>query len=546
MNWIADEGVLIDSMDTLSGWRKVGAGEVSLDIYNVRTSSASIKVDNLAAGNDTWLYKDANLDLSNLKTLSMWVFVHRTEALQSDIIRVAFSTTSDWSKYVEETWVYLRPGWNFLSTSIDKMDIYGGETLENPVIKIRLGVFSGTGSILIASIDEIRYNLKSIPICLLTFDDVRRTVYTNCFPIMQARGLKGTLYLTQNRLGASEYYVTYGQCSEMRDNGWLVANHTLTHADLQTLTDEQIIAEVGGMADWLIAQGWPEGAYHFAYPYGHGSPDTWPAMAQCHILSARMVSGGNWLSPAFYPFKMPANISLGKSYLDLAGAKAAIDHAIAYGEVCVFTIHGAQDPPDTEEFSVAEFTELMDYIVNSGLLVMRPDEFVDGELISEEDADTVVPNSYISSIDEADILAARRPNSASWSGDGKASALQEATRRIDALPLRGRKYDTGITAGIPDQALEFPRIIDGETLDWNSSTSTAFVPLAVQWACLEEAISILAAGECGRRQLQEEGVQSFSIGGKLSETFIAGAGTTGLQSAKARQYLRRYMGVAIR
>jgi hypothetical protein len=157
-----------------------------------------------------------------------------------------------------------------------------------------------------------------------------------------------------------------------------------------------------------------------------------------------------------------------------------------------------------------------------------------------------LPFSYIAEI-EADAMALTRPYSSAWTGSGKAAALQEATRRIDVLPLRGTKYDTNITAGVPDQLLQFPRIIDGRTLDYNSSTKEAIIPTVVKWACLEEAIAILAGGEGGRRQLQEQGVQSFSIGkGNLSETFIAGACCSGLQSAQARRYMRRYVGAVVR
>lgn len=161
-------------------------------------------------------------------------------------------------------------------------------------------------------------------------------------------------------------------------------------------------------------------------------------------------------------------------------------------------------------------------------------------------AGTPVSDSYISTVEEADSLALTRPNSAAWTGDNKAKALQEATRRIDALPLRGRKYDTGITAGVPDQPLEFPRVIDGITLDYNSTTGEAIIPNAVKWACLEEAIQILAQGSGGRRELQEQGVQSFSIGGKLSETFRVGAGIEGLISAQARRYMRKFVGAELR
>jgi len=157
-------------------------------------------------------------------------------------------------------------------------------------------------------------------------------------------------------------------------------------------------------------------------------------------------------------------------------------------------------------------------------------------------------NSYVTNA-LADALLLGHPSGAAFialGDDAKSWYLSEATRHIDSLPLRGSKYDTDIIAGVPVQALEFPRIIDGETLDWNDSTDLAIVPDLVKRACLEEALAIYQQGTGGRRDLQQQGVQSFSIGGKLSETFKPGAGTETMQSAKARQLMRRYTGAETR
>jgi hypothetical protein len=124
----------------------------------------------------------------------------------------------------------------------------------------------------------------------------------------------------------------------------------------------------------------------------------------------------------------------------------------------------------------------------------------------------------------------------------KTSYLNRATKAIDSQPVRGQKSDMGITAGVPDQIRAFPRIIDGIILDYNSTSKVAIVPPDVKIACIEEALEIYRAGTGGRKLLQDQGVKSFVIGGKLSETFIDGAGNRGLLSATARQLLRKYMG----
>jgi hypothetical protein len=139
-----------------------------------------------------------------------------------------------------------------------------------------------------------------------------------------------------------------------------------------------------------------------------------------------------------------------------------------------------------------------------------------------ENTITVGENSYID-IDGADEYFAGRLHAESWSGadsETKEKALKQATRQIDRQPLRGRKTETG-------QALAFPRYPDTE------------VPEAVKEACCEEALAILESGNSQRRKLQQEGVQSFTLG-NMSETFSAGAGK-GLLSQEAKELLRPWL-----
>jgi len=170
---------------------------------------------------------------------------------------------------------------------------------------------------------------------------------------------------------------------------------------------------------------------------------------------------------------------------------------------------------------------------------------------------TPTASSYLDAA-SADTLAASRPTNTAWSAASsveKLAALEEATRRIDSLPLRGKRYeDKYIKNGTQKdtnsdgltQTLEFPRYIDGVICDWDAGTKLPIVPNQVLWACLEEAIAILAAGSGSLKDLQEQGVSSMSIGGKLSYTFVAGAGNSGLQSAAAKRYMRKYIGAEVR
>ena len=165
--------------------------------------------------------------------------------------------------------------------------------------------------------------------------------------------------------------------------------------------------------------------------------------------------------------------------------------------------------------------------------------------------DTEFSDSYIETDAELEALIGVDPRAAAVALKALAAAsqcwyCQEATRRIDQLPLRGTKYDIDVVAGVPDQPRAFPRIIDGTACDWNSSTSLAIVPSDVKRACVEEAIALYSyhsSPSAGKRQeLQAQGVTSYSIG-KLSETFgHASAGRAyGVQSPDAYRMLSKYI-----
>ncbi len=116
--------------------------------------------------------------------------------------------------------------------------------------------------------------------------------------------------------------------------------------------------------------------------------------------------------------------------------------------------------------------------------------------------------------------------------------LQEATRHIDQLRLRGDKYDS-------TQDRAFPRVIDGIIV--GDSDQNAVVPDDVLRACMEEAIALYAyyasTSAQKRASLQAQGVKSYSIG-DLSETY--GPSTTtgpmqGFKSSAAYRLLSRYI-----
>jgi hypothetical protein len=153
-------------------------------------------------------------------------------------------------------------------------------------------------------------------------------------------------------------------------------------------------------------------------------------------------------------------------------------------------------------------------------------------------ADTPVTDSYIETIEDAEAYFSGNPRATAFLAlDDISWYLKEATKIIDRLPLRGRKY---LLDG--SQERQFPREYrDG--YDMNELTGVAEVPQNVLDACCEEALAIYSQGVSGRRVMQEQGVKSFSLGGKLAETFADGAADKyhGLLSADAYRLISKHI-----
>lgn len=130
--------------------------------------------------------------------------------------------------------------------------------------------------------------------------------------------------------------------------------------------------------------------------------------------------------------------------------------------------------------------------------------------------------SYVN-LTEANEYFSNRLHADAWaeaSDADKDKALAMATKAIDRQPLSGRKT-------VSSQPLAFPRYPDTE------------VPEAVKEACCEIALALLERGNSERRKLQQEGVQSFTLG-NMSEAYAPGAGR-GLLSQEAKELLRPWL-----
>lgn len=104
---------------------------------------------------------------------------------------------------------------------------------------------------------------------ILTFDDGYETNYTELLPILEARGLKATIFMVGNDIGR-ERYLSWEQLKDMQQRGIEIGSHTanhlpLTDMDLATAQEEVKLSKL--LMEWngiktIYTLSYPNGKYN--------------------------------------------------------------------------------------------------------------------------------------------------------------------------------------------------------------------------------------------------------------------------------------------
>jgi len=78
---------------------------------------------------------------------------------------------------------------------------------------------------------------------VITFDDGEATVHSEGLPVLRAAGLTATVYVTTGWIG-QEGYLSASQLLALRDAGWTIGAHGVTHRYLSDLSDADLEREV--------------------------------------------------------------------------------------------------------------------------------------------------------------------------------------------------------------------------------------------------------------------------------------------------------------
>jgi peptidoglycan/xylan/chitin deacetylase (PgdA/CDA1 family) len=122
----------------------------------------------------------------------------------------------------------------------------------------------------------------------LTFDDGSVDHYTQARPLLNAHGMAGTFYVNSGRLGSSNY-MTQAQATTLAGEGHEIAGHTISHADLATLSAADQRIQICDDRTALLGMGFA--VKNFAYPFGSANAVSQQTTIDCGYNSARGVGG---------------------------------------------------------------------------------------------------------------------------------------------------------------------------------------------------------------------------------------------------------------
>lgn len=77
----------------------------------------------------------------------------------------------------------------------------------------------------------------------ITFDDATAGHYNFAFPLLKKYGMIATFFITTNPVGKVGM-LTWNQIKEMSDSGMFIGSHSLSHANLAAIGDEQLRREL--------------------------------------------------------------------------------------------------------------------------------------------------------------------------------------------------------------------------------------------------------------------------------------------------------------
>lgn len=202
-----------------------------------------------------------------------------------------------------------------------------------------------------------------------SFDDSWESQYLNAIPVLDAAGYKATFYLTTSQIEQGfNLFMTPAQVIDIAARGHEIAGHTLTHPDLTTLSDAQVLTEIVDSRNYLRAlTGKPVNG--FAHPFGAVSAQTQLLLTQSGYTHARGVGYPQQNTASAPKYNLYSQCI--ESTTPIEEVRGRIDTAKANKQWFILCMHAVQNSGgDNLTITPAFLQQIVDYVKQSGIKVV--------------------------------------------------------------------------------------------------------------------------------------------------------------------------------
>ena len=322
---------------------------------------------------------------------------------------------------------------------------------------------------------------SAAPEFVITFDDGDESAYTIAYPIMKQYGIVGTIYVITDLIG-TQGYLTLPELTELHNAGWTIASHTVDHTDLQGLSQTQIASKLQLAINWLIANGFSDGAYHLAFPYGLYDNNVLLVCSQLGLKTARTTNFGTISSDGVVDY-------LGKvDYLQLPTKafdrttvrndwQTSINYGISTESTTIFQFHDivASNPKVLETITTATFTQFIADLVQTGVRTLNINQWYI-EMNSAAPTASANPKGGLYNTDKIVTLSMNEDGSIYYTTDGSVPTTS-STKYTTTIPITTTTLLKFIAVNLSGELS--PLYTETYNIDKVAPTATADLPSGI-------------------------------------------------------------------
>jgi len=269
------------------------------------------------------------------------------------------------------------------NTLINKKDFIIGSGVPDwsRISTIKMAFKTAKGKKSHVSMEEIS-TYDAQPLCSIWFDDGWLSTYSQAYPQMRAKNLKGIISVVSSQVGYPSF-CNETQLKEMYDSGWDLVNHSYSHKNLLDIETDEAEHEIAACKQYLESKGFTRASDHFVPPYCATNDDVDEIIKKYAATSRPVWSKFNYL-PIYEPDQL--------GFMEVTNetspqtVKEWIDTAVENGLWLVLMFHSLESPAElSTQYDAQSFSEIIAYLdeKNSQIKCVTLSDLLDTDILLE-------------------------------------------------------------------------------------------------------------------------------------------------------------------